>query len=324
VKVIGYEPALGPQWDAFVAASRNGTFLFERGYMDYHADRFADASLVVLEDDGAWVAVLPANRRGDVVDSHGGLTYGGFVVGPRMTTGRMLEVFEATGAHLHALGVARVRYKTVPWIYHRHPSEEDRYALFRHDARLYRRDVLTVARPGVPLPYQERRRRGIKKAQKQGVRWAASDAWGAFWSMLEATLAERHAARPVHSLAEIELLRGRFPERVKLFGAFGGGGAGNALLAGVVVYETGTVAHAQYIAASPAGRELGALDLIFDGLLAEVYRGTPWFDFGISNEDDGRVLNAGLIEQKEGFGGRAVVHDFYEWDLARAARGEQG
>lgn len=37
-----------------------------------------------------------------------------------------------------------------------------------------------------------------------------------------------------------------------------------------------------------------------------------WYlDFGISNENDGRYLNLGLIEQKEGFGARTVVHDFY-------------
>jgi hypothetical protein len=33
-------------WNRFNQASRNGTFLFDRGYMDYHADRFTDASLM--------------------------------------------------------------------------------------------------------------------------------------------------------------------------------------------------------------------------------------------------------------------------------------
>ena len=30
------------EWDSFVDISRNGTFLHKRGYMDYHAHRFAD------------------------------------------------------------------------------------------------------------------------------------------------------------------------------------------------------------------------------------------------------------------------------------------
>jgi hypothetical protein len=33
------------------------------------------------------------------------------------------------------------------------------------------------------------------------------------------------------------------------------------------------------------------------------------FDFGTADECDGRYLNRGLIDQKEGFGARAVVHD---------------
>lgn len=77
------------------------------------------------------------------------------------------------------------------------------------------------------------------------------------------------------------------------------------------------VAHAQYMASSPTGRDLGALDTLFAHLLDNVFPGKPFFDFGISNEHGGRVLNCGLIEQKEGFGARTVVHDFYEVDLDR-------
>ena len=34
------------EWDAFIAQSKNGTFLMQRGYMDYHSDRFVDCSLM--------------------------------------------------------------------------------------------------------------------------------------------------------------------------------------------------------------------------------------------------------------------------------------
>lgn len=40
-----------------------------------------------------------------------------------------------------------------------------------------------------------------------------------------------------------------------------------------------------------------------------------YFDFGISNENNGRFLNRGLIAQKEGFGARTIVHDFYELSI---------
>lgn len=38
-----------PLWDTFVKASRNGTFLHERSYMDYHSDRFDDYSLMCYQ-----------------------------------------------------------------------------------------------------------------------------------------------------------------------------------------------------------------------------------------------------------------------------------
>ncbi|MGC2781414.1 MAG: GNAT family N-acetyltransferase, partial [Bradyrhizobium sp.] len=115
------------------------------------------------------------------------------------------------------------------------------------------------------------------------------------------------AVEPVHSREEIERLHRRFPENFKLFLA----NIREELLAGAVVYETRTVAHVQYIASSERGRDCGALDKLFLELLAGAFRDKPFFDYGMSNQENGRVLNKGLIEQKEGFGGRAVVHDFY-------------
>jgi len=40
-----------------------------------------------------------------------------------------------------------------------------------------------------------------------------------------------------------------------------------------------------------------------------------YFDFGTSNLVENDNLNAPLIHQKEGFGGRAVCYDTYEWTL---------
>ena len=57
------------------------------------------------------------------------------------------------------------------------------------------------------------------------------------------------------------------------------------------------------------------MDLLFHRLIHEVYSSVPYFDMGTSVEEGGRVLNEGLIFQKEGFGGRAVVYDTYELDI---------
>ena len=46
--------------------------------------------------------------------------------------------------------------------------------------------------------------------------------------------------------------------------------------------------------------------------LIEQYHDKRYFDFGISNEQEGRVVNHGLLGWKEGFGARCFAHDFYE------------
>jgi len=108
-----YDPGLQRTWDAFVHQSKNATFLHMRQYMDYHADRFQDASLIIMKDDVP-LALLPANREAEELSSHGGLTYGGFLVDHRMGVADALSVFEATCGYLAGQGLRSCIYKPFP------------------------------------------------------------------------------------------------------------------------------------------------------------------------------------------------------------------
>jgi hypothetical protein len=308
LRVERYSESEKMVWDDFVRKSKNGTFLFLRDYMDYHSDRFQDHSLLIWDEEGKLIALLPANQQQATMVSHGGLTYGGFITDERMKVPKMLEVFETTFSYLQRELFRRLVYKTVPHIYHRLPAEEDRYALFLCNAILIRRGVLAVVSRDEGLPFQERRMRGVKRARRNELLVKESDDFRSYWEILTSRLLKAHNARPVHSLAEIELLRSRFPNNIRLFACF----RDSTMLAGVVVYETERVARAQYIAASEHGQEVGGLDLVFSELLTKYYASKPFFDFGTSDEKDGRYLNRGLIDQKEGFGARAIVHDHYQ------------
>jgi hypothetical protein len=309
--VCRYSAEKKAEWDAFARAAKNAHFFFQRDYLEYHADRFVDHSLLFFHERKL-MALLAACVQGDKMVSHGGLTFGGFLVDAAMTTRRMLELFAELIAYLRANGLRELIYKCIPHIYHRVPAEEDRYALFLYGARLSRRDITSTIELTANLPFQERRRRGARKAQSAGVCCRASEDFRAFWPLLEDNLRRIHDTHPAHTLEEIELLHRRFPDHIKLFGAY----LEERMLAGVVAYENATVAHAQYISASEDGKRLGALDALFAWLITEVYHDKPYFDFGISTEGNGRFLNEGLIEQKEGFGARGVVHDHYQLDIA--------
>jgi hypothetical protein len=310
LSVKPYTSADAAAWDALVARSRNGNLLHRRGYMDYHAERFTDASLLI-EKDAELIAVLPANRDGELISSHGGLTYAGLISAHELRAEAAIETFERIGAHYLAQGAKRLLYKAVPHVFHAYPAEEDLYALHRLGARLVRRDLSSVIALREPLRFTEERRRAVAKARKAGLSVRSGDDLAAFHALLTQVLA-RHDATPVHSLAELRLLQGRFPEQIVLHEVVDG----DELLAAALVYDLGPVAHTQYLAASDAGRQRHALSLLLAELIEHTFAHKRHFSFGISTEQAGRVLNSGLIEQKERFGARAAVHDFYEWEFA--------
>ncbi len=308
---IRYTPEKAGEWNTFVAQSKNATFLLDRRYMDYHRDRFADGSLMVFRD-GALYALLPAHRKGDVFCSHLGLTYGGLLMSERTTAARVQQLFRELNDCLRRDGFRKVVYKPVPHIYHQIPAEEDLYALFSVcNARLTDRSLSSAIRLSAPLKWHRDRRYGANKAFANGIAVGESSDWSGFWAVLTQNLMQKYGARPVHSLDEIRLLHSRFPEQIRLFTAVRDG----EVLGGTVLFVTPMVVHTQYISASQEGKRLRVLDELFDHILHRCGWRARYFDFGTSNEEDGHVLVEPLIYQKEGFGGRGVCYDWYEYDL---------
>ncbi|WP_374674409.1 hypothetical protein [Ideonella sp.] len=308
-----YTPADEAVWNRWVAGAANGSFLFDRGFMGYHADRFPDASLLI-ERQGRLLAVLPAHRDGDGWASHRGLSYGGLVVAQPLGPEATLAVLRAVQAHGRRQGWPALLYKTVPLIYHRLPCEDDRWALWRLGATLVRRDALAAIGP-TAAHWPPARRRPITRAMRERaalrLHWQAGDeaaaSWPVFWGLLEAELQARHGQSPVHSLDEIRLLAGRFPAHIRL----GLACQGAEVLAGAVLFEGPAACRLQYTATGDAGRRVAALDQLLEQAVAQAQAGGRWFDFGHSHEDQGRAVNAGLAFYKASFGASTVVHDHY-------------
>lgn len=344
MNILRYTPTDAAAWDRFITASRNGTFLFMRGFMDYHADRFTDHSLIITDEKG-WVAVLPANEvrpsgsgeGGACLVSHGGLTYGGFVLAPRVGAGTVMALFDMVKVYLKRAGFTLWYYKQVPYIYHRQPAEDDEYALWRIGAKLEVCNLATAIDFRSPLTpaLEERRGRGQRRALKLGytVRELTNPAeLKDYWHIIVDNLLACHNIRPVHSCEEMQLLMGRFPQNIRVWVAQQGSegpttdnrqqtevdrqqAVGEA--AGIfVVFEDGLVAHSQYPHATVDGKQNGVMDLLILHVLDYFRRERPdirYFDFGISNEDGGRFLNEGLQAQKEGFGARGVT--YRQWKI---------
>ena len=334
ITIARYDAAQRVLWDDFVENARNATFLFKRDYMDYHADRFADCSLLAWSG-GKLLAVLPADlSRDGILRSHGGLTYGGWIL-PKahLDATDLLEIFETAVEYCRGAGISGISYKPLPYIYALYPSQEDIYALFRLGGAIDCVNLSSAVDLLNPRPFNTLQRRLLRKAgslpfapKVESSPMAGDYDVAPFWNMLADCLDQRHDARPVHSLEELQMLRDRFPSEIRIFMVRDDVGIP---VAGVCVFESAMVAHCQYICTTARGRSLNLLPFLFDYLINRVYAKSDgpasdsaeisfprkysprYFDFGTSNEEAGRILNAGLHRQKSSFGATGVAYPRY-------------
>lgn len=303
-------------WNAFIGNAKNATFLFHRDYMEYHKDRFEDYSLIIKEDE-KWIAVLPAHRNGNELFSHQGLTYGGLIYSEKLKLSIVIAAFGEILSFLHGNSIDKIHIKTMPSIYHDKPAEEFEYALFLAEAKLVRRDSLSVLDLRNKLAFSKTRKESIRHGIKNSLIVKEETDLKSFWKeILIPNLANKHQVNPVHTIDEIEKLQKSFPENIRHFNVYHNG----KIVAGTTVFVSKNVAHPQYISGQSNKNELGSLDFLYNHLITEVFNDKRFFDFGTSNEEKGRKLKKGLVFWKESYGASTIVHDFYEVETANFSK----
>jgi hypothetical protein len=295
-------------WNTFIGSAKNATFLFHRDFMEYHSDRFEDYSLMVYDDEKL-VSVIPANRVENKVFSHQGLTYGGFVFGDKIKLGEVIAISKSVLAFLHQNEIFTLQLKLIPSIYNRFFSEEIEYCLFLTEAKLIRRDCLSVIDLEQPFSISKTRRESIRRGEKNNLVIKEELNFELFWNeILIPNLNKKHNAKPVHSVEEIVNLQKNFPENIRHFNVY----FNDKIVAGTTVFVTDKVAHPQYISGNEQKNELGSIDYLYNYLIKEVFASKCFFDFGPSHEDDGKKINDGILFWKESFGAKTTVQDWYE------------
>ncbi len=304
-------------WNESIGASRNGTFLLDRRFMDYHRDRFQGCSVMIRKRDKV-LACFPANydAASHTVYSHQGLTYGGLILHHETSASQVLEITDMLKTHYKKeLGAESIIYKQIPAIYHRYPCEEDTYALFRNNAELTACGISSCIDLHRPIGYDKSRRRMLRKGEASGLNLyetSASEEFESYWQMLDSCLYQRHGVHPIHSCDELQLLSNRFPSLIKLYVCRTQDGE---LVAGCWLFLCNRTVHTQYMTVSDHGKRIGSLDYMVSRLI-ETYRNDfDYLDFGISTEENGRHLNENLIYQKEGLGGRGICYKIYKLKL---------
>lgn len=310
IRIELYDPTRQREWDDFVCGSRNGTFLVLRDYMDYHNDRFQDCSWMAYVN-GRLRALLPANVDEDgVLHSHQGLTYGGWITPVGHLDGTdMMHIFESSLDVWRKNGITELDYKPMPYIYCKTPADEARYSLFRLGARLTGCGLSTAIDLNTGVEFNQMQRRHLKKSLEMPIVISEETDVTPFMELLTVCLQERHGVLPVHTCKELQMLHDRFPENIRVFVL--SLAEDDRPQAGVCMYDSGLVAHAQYIATTSEARQSNLLTPLFNYLIQKVFRNRRYFDFGISTEDNGNYLNSGLLRQKTSYGGSGVVYDRY-------------
>ena len=282
--------------------------------MEYHSDRFKDASYLVLKKNNV-VAVLPANSVDDIIHSHQGLSYGGLILKPSLKLNEVILIFEALLNQLSIDGFKTLDLKFIPDFYVLQSTNELKYLVHILNAELYKRDVLSVLDLKSSLPYNSSTKQAIKQAEDQSFKVKEVEEVESFWNeLLIPNLKKRHQAKPVHSATEMQKLKQRFPFNIRQFNVYND----DLLISGCTVFETKTTAHVQYIAGSAVKSERVAIDYLHHYLISRVFNEKYFFDFGASTTNKGKNINEGLLFWKERFGARTYTQDFIRINLNKS------
>lgn len=308
--IRAYQNDLNAAWDAVVDNSVNGTFIHKRDFMEYHGDRFQECSLIFFLNEQA-VAIFPAEKFSGKVFSYRGLTYAGWIMTARIQGELLSQMVGDTLQYFKNNGFQSLEIRSVPDFFCLGKQDELKRVLNQSKPRLVHTGIFYAT----PLPFQvsdRGRKWGRKKALSQDLKVIESLDFDGFWTkVLEPHLLEKFKNKPVHSLKEISFLKARFPENIKLFAVY----LNEEMIAGTVLFIHAQVVHTQYIASNAKGRELRALDLLFDVILNRYNRDKAYLSLGTSLDARTGKPIAGLVQWKESLGAKRFEVPVFLWEF---------
>lgn len=308
IKVIRYKNQFKSNWDDFVNEAKNGIFLFQRDFMEYHSDRFDDFSLLFFSDDEL-VALLPACKIDTVCYSHKGLTYGSLIAKKECKFHLYKEIFTALIDFLKDQNFTELIIKTIPSIYCEAGNDELPFLHQLYEGSI-EMNIGSVIYNRKEIVFSKSIIRNAKNAQKKGIEIRKSNDFKTFWNdLLLPRLEERFNKKPIHSLNEIIYLKERFPNEIELYAAF----LNEEMIAGTILFNNKIFLKSQYIASKSSYNKLGGLDLLHYEIIKDL--NNDYFDFGTSSEDFSTAENSNLLAWKEQFGARTIVFPTYTFKI---------
>lgn len=311
------------KWDDFVMEhSLNGTFLHTRNFLEYHGERFTDASLIAYKGNDTIVAVIPAcvmfENGEKIFCSHRGSTFGGIVIGEDFYNIEHVQaVLILLEEYLREEAYQKIELKCTGDIFEKRNTRLINYFLYQKgydkveelsgyiDFNSYKEDIISN--------FSASRRRGYRYAEKNNLEFKyllTNCEIGQFYHILCENL-NKFSKKPVHTLEElIEFKEKRLKDVVEFYGVY----KDDELVAGSMVFKfKKDVFHTQYLAARQDKLQLFPMNFLNEKLIeCAKKQGFRYFSFGISTEREGTVLNESLAEFKQGFGIQWTLNQTYK------------
>ena len=285
-------------WNDFISQATNATFLFDRNFMEYHADRFQDFSLLVFEED-ILQAVVPANYIDNQIFSHQGLTYGGFVFRNEFPIGQIEKVLSETFSFLQSQGFVKCEIKAMLPFYAPDFHAEIQQVLSDKQAKITAQKMNLAIDFRTEYSISKSKLKHYRRLQSEGLVVKKEADCTIFWQeVLEPLLLEKYQTKPLHSLAEINSLQSKFPNHIEQYNLYRDG----EILAGITLFKTATVIKSQYGATTENGKKFRALDYLFLYLIDSFKADYDYFDMGTVDDNSELGYNEGLLNQKKELG----------------------
>lgn len=320
IRIEKFNEEKHPFWDDFVRNANNGTLFHERKFLNYHpAGRFTDHSLVFLEQEKP-IALLPAvDIRSDdkrCLYSHRGSSYGGIVQPLNQGVEKNVRIINALNRYAEKEDFERIVMTLPPDIYNEQLNNYLEFSCFINGYGYLKREISSVLKLEDTLEkniakFKSTHRTAFRRGEKMGVRVRESADYERFYHILENNLKIRHGVRPTHDLKELYDLRDRYPERIRLYGAY----LQDTMIAGIVIFDANErVALAFYISHDEKYQEYRAVNVLFKEVIADsIAREFQYLDYGIFTVN--MEPNYGLARFKESFGAGGVFRDTLVRDI---------
>ena len=308
--LIRYDATQLRIWDGAVLRARNSHFMFLRGYMEYHGDRFDDCSYMLVRGRKL-VALLPAHRQNDDLISHQGLSFGGWILAPECLHSDLDAGFHMLAEDIARQGCKRLIYSPSPYPYHKGSCDDDAFILqkqgaHRHSTRL---SAFLLNSTGLPTKRKFRRRLKLGEATSPCV-FEETEDLDRFWSCLTAFLENCYSTTPVHNREEMQLLKSLFPNAIRLVV----GRYGSEWLIGMVIFLSPQVLRFQYMFQRTDMPRAFLSDRITAWIIHQPDFSRPWIDFGTSLNPSSGELVESLHLHKEILGARGLALNTWIWE----------